>query len=157
MSKPGPDTRSLFSSVESSLRMTLFSVTTGDFNMSQTPNLLIVSRLLCGRSFFSLFGLHLLRFRFLRLYFSFSLFGFYRLRFFCRRSLGFRFFRSAFFAFGSSGSASSAFTSLASSSLSVPFRDRCGRFVVRFRLRVSDRADRSTRRQPTFEIKSFSW
>src|SRR5207302_1969886 len=39
-----PALRSDFSSVESSLRTTLFSVTTGDLKMSQTPNLLICLR-----------------------------------------------------------------------------------------------------------------
>src|SRR5438552_18590778 len=43
-----PAFRSVFSSVESSFKRTLFSVTTGDFKMSQTPILLIVSRLLTG-------------------------------------------------------------------------------------------------------------
>src|SRR4051794_32456164 len=41
-----PALRLLFSSLESSFRMTLFSVTTGDFKMSQTVKLFIVSRLL---------------------------------------------------------------------------------------------------------------
>src|SRR5688572_24393568 len=71
-----PALRPLFSSVESSLRITLFSVTTGDFRMSQTVKLLIVSRLLLhglGLCFFlwrCTFVSGLLRFRlcfFLRL------------------------------------------------------------------------------------------
>src|SRR5436305_6954636 len=56
-----PALRSEFSSVESSFRRTLFSVTTGDFKMSQTPILLIVSRLLAcfySRGFFHR-GFHL--------------------------------------------------------------------------------------------------
>src|SRR5262249_17116656 len=44
--KTCPVFRPLFSSVESSFRMTLFSVTTGDFKISQPPALLIVGRLL---------------------------------------------------------------------------------------------------------------
>src|SRR6478752_2027162 len=44
--KTCPAFRSVFSSDESSFRMTLFSVTTGDFRMSQTVKLLIVGRLL---------------------------------------------------------------------------------------------------------------
>src|SRR3982751_3224545 len=47
-----PFRRSLFSSVESSLRIMLFSVTTGAFKMSQTVTLLISRGLLICRSFF---------------------------------------------------------------------------------------------------------
>src|SRR5688572_23245771 len=87
-----PALRPLFSSVESSLRITLFSVTTGDFRMSQTVKLLIVSRLLLyGLRLCFLLWCRALVSRFLRFWLCFFL-GFCLIRGICLLS-----FRLCFF------------------------------------------------------------
>src|SRR5262249_34376594 len=83
-----PTLRPLFSSVESSFRMTLFSVTTGDFSIAQTPSLLISRRLL-ARFYGRLFCFGGLLHSLLRCGF-FSFFRYLRRRLFLESWFGFR-------------------------------------------------------------------